>query len=231
MSFNLSEVFYSVQGEGPHTGLPCIFVRFSGCNLRCQWGTSRCDTPYTSWEAETNLVQLADLLTTIERCEATCKDLVITGGEPLLQRELPELCCALKQRNFRLHLETNGTAPIPDEFDIIVCSPKLSDSTPFTSTTATNHERERAKFFDIIDGIDPRVHLKFVIAPHTNMEEVCDVVTRVRCPHERVYLMPEGTTAESIQAHTHAVWQLACRHGFHFSSRLHILTWGNQRGK
>lgn len=231
MKFNLSEVFYSLQGEGPMCGRPRIFVRFSGCNLRCRWGANRCDTPYTSWEPETNLVTAHDLFDAISKCNPSCRELVLTGGEPLLQNGFKELCVELKQRGYRLELETNGTLPAPDQIDLIVCSPKLSDSTPHGDKTAIAHEIERQGFLNALRGDDARLYLKFVVGAKTDPAEIRQVVSQVGVPKGRVYLMPEGLSAEEICERSPLVGELALREGYNFCTRMHLLLWGNARGR
>ncbi len=231
MTFNLSEVFYSIQGEGPYAGLPCVFVRFSGCNLRCQWGENRCDTPYTSWEPEQNLVEMEEILDQIKSKGEGCKDIVITGGEPTLQHDLPKLCETLRQDGYRLHIETNGTGKIPDTIDVIVCSPKLKDSIPSDPKLSKLHEEKRGVSRNLINGEDPRVYLKFVVTESTDISELLSLTEDFCCPPERTYLMPEALTAEDLESHAPYVWSLSLKHGFKYTSRLHIQHWDGERGR
>jgi len=229
MAFNLSEIFYSIQGEGPFIGRPSIFVRFSGCNLRCKWGEHLCDTPYTSWQPETNLVEMPSLLAKIKDC-APCKNIVITGGEPSLQNELGALCAELKKLSYTIDIETNGTKFIPESIDHIVCSPKLSDSTPNGTPQAAPHERERQELAAQISGKNPKLFLKFVVSERTKVDELLSIVESTGTSRDRVYLMPEGLTPEDLIKMSPMVSDLAMRLGFNFSTRLHIILWGNKRG-
>lgn len=231
MLLNLSEIFLSIQGEGPHLGRLVVFVRFSGCNLRCRWGNSLCDTPYTSWEPETNLVEIEQIIERITHTALDCRHVVITGGEPTLQKGLGELCKILKNLGYHIDIETNGTRPVPAEIDTVVCSPKLSDSTPLNTAFENQHKSERMLFMQHISGKDPRLFLKFVISPSTHIQEILEIVESLECPKERVYLMPEGKDAEVLAAAAQSVAELAMLHGFNFSPRLHIMLWGNVRGK
>src|SRR5919106_1011001 len=88
----LAELFYSIQGEGKLSGVPSVFVRASGCNLRCAW----CDTPYASWEPEGDDVPVAEIVRRVQ--EYNCRHVVLTGGEPMIMPDIVELCDALKQR-------------------------------------------------------------------------------------------------------------------------------------
>ncbi|MEI6222061.1 MAG: 7-carboxy-7-deazaguanine synthase QueE [bacterium] len=230
MKYNISEIFHSIQGEGPHIGHPVIFLRLSGCNLRCKWGETLCDTPYTSWNPEQNLLLTEEILTQLEITAPTCKHIVITGGEPTIQPDFKELCVALKANGYNLDLETNGTGLIPDEIDTIVCSPKLSDSIPTGTSFAEIHEKRRTKLHPTIQGNDTRLNLKFVISPRTDIQEVKNILQQLNSPAERTYLMPEGITSEVIRKNSPVVAEMALKNGFNFSTRLHILLWGNKRG-
>src|SRR5438477_10105679 len=84
-SMLISEIFHSLQGEGELTGVPSVFVRTSGCNLRCNW----CDTPYASWNPEGEILSVEQVLTEIARYPA--RHVVLTGGEPMIAKELPAL--------------------------------------------------------------------------------------------------------------------------------------------
>jgi organic radical activating enzyme len=114
--YSLVEIFESLQGEGRNTGRPCVFVRFAGCNLKCPW----CDTSVSRRFS----LSLADLVSEVKSFKA--RSVVLTGGEPSLVEEMPELVAALKKEGFWIAVETNGTSS-PDWFqfvDYVACSPK-----------------------------------------------------------------------------------------------------------
>ncbi|MGC1272056.1 MAG: 7-carboxy-7-deazaguanine synthase QueE, partial [Planctomycetaceae bacterium] len=119
-----SELFHSIQGEGGLAGTPSVFVRTSGCNLRCWF----CDTPYTSWEPERTRRDWRDVLD--EALSIDCRHVVVTGGEPLLQPEVVPLTEALHEAGRHITVETAGTVYLPVAADLISLSPKLSNSTP-----------------------------------------------------------------------------------------------------
>src|SRR5690606_9472705 len=100
----ISEIFYSIQGEGLLTGVPSVFVRTSGCNLRCNW----CDTPYASWKPEGTQMSVDEIVAAIKQHTAA-RHVVLTGGEPMLAKELPELAAALKCDGYHLTIETAAT--------------------------------------------------------------------------------------------------------------------------
>jgi 7-carboxy-7-deazaguanine synthase len=140
----IAEIFYSIQGEGKLVGVPSVFVRTSGCNLRCTW----CDTPYASWHPE-------GIDMTVEQIAAVVAShptpyVVLTGGEPMMFKELPLLIETLKQRDCHITIETAGTLWLPalpvGGIDLASISPKLSNSIPLTregGRFAQAHERQR----------------------------------------------------------------------------------------
>ena len=118
--YKVNEIFFTLQGEGAHSGIPAVFVRFSGCNLRCPW----CDTEfseYTEMTAEQIVAQMKELYDLPNERRKMC---VLTGGEPSLQVDKP-LIDTLHAAGFYICIETNGTRPLPDGIDWITCSPKM----------------------------------------------------------------------------------------------------------
>src|SRR5271170_4241923 len=99
----LAELFYSIQGEGKLVGVPSVFVRASGCNLRCVW----CDTPYASWNPEGSDLSVAEIVEQVQNHKA--KHVVLTGGEPTIMAEFSELCLALKANGHHITVETAAT--------------------------------------------------------------------------------------------------------------------------
>lgn len=115
----INEIFCSIQGEGHFTGTPAVFIRTSGCNLRCAF----CDTRHEEGQAMTveEIVRQASSFAP--------QHAVITGGEPSLQKDLPALVDALHAAGFFVQIETNGTQPLPPSIDWVTCSPKVLDMT------------------------------------------------------------------------------------------------------
>ena len=114
--YRVNEIFYSLQGEGLHVGTPAVFVRFSGCNLRCPF----CDTDFAAFSemtAEAIVARVQELSPSVHTL------VVLTGGEPMLQVDEP-LLAALHSTGKTLCLETNGTLPVPESVDFVTCSPK-----------------------------------------------------------------------------------------------------------
>ena len=122
MRYKINEIFVSIQGEGFHTGLPCIFVRFAGCNLECDF----CDTDHSENEA-LNIAELLQRIVNL-RTVNSINTVVLTGGEPMLQLNVT-LVNLLKNHGFKIHLETNGTIDYSrkeyfNSIDWITVSPK-----------------------------------------------------------------------------------------------------------
>jgi organic radical activating enzyme len=117
--YKVNEIFYTLQGEGAHSGIPAVFVRFSGCNLRCPW----CDTEFTDYRPMTADEIVAQTLDLYDIPNERRKMVVLTGGEPSLQVDTP-LIDALHAAGFYICIETNGTRPLPEGIDWITCSPK-----------------------------------------------------------------------------------------------------------
>lgn len=115
-TYRVNEIFYSLQGEGYHTGYPAVFVRFSGCNLRCPF----CDTDFSTYSAMT----AEEIASAVQHLSADSHVLIIlTGGEPSLQAD-ELLLSTLHSTGKRICMETNGTHPIASGIDWITCSPK-----------------------------------------------------------------------------------------------------------
>ncbi len=117
--YRVNEIFYTLQGEGAHSGIPAVFVRFSGCNLRCPW----CDTDFTDCTEMTAEQIVAEVVELYDIPNERHKMCVLTGGEPSLQVDKP-LIDALHEAGFYIGIETNGTRPFPEGIDWITCSPK-----------------------------------------------------------------------------------------------------------
>jgi 7-carboxy-7-deazaguanine synthase len=224
----ISEIFYSVQGEGMLVGVPSVFVRTSGCNLRCVW----CDTPYTSWSPEGQERSIREILDDVQRYPA--RHVVVTGGEPMIAPEIAGLTEGLAGLGLHITVETAGTVFAPVTCHLMSISPKLANSTPWDregGRWARQHERLRVE-----PGVVMRLmecceyQLKFVVARPEDLAEIRSIVERTGAAQEKVVLMPEGTDAGVLRER--GVWliEIAKREGFRFSPRLHIELYGNRRG-
>lgn len=113
--YKINEIFYSIQGEGRWAGRPAIFIRFSGCNLKCPF----CDTDFKGFEEMGEI----DVLQRVQEVSEGCKFIVFTGGEPTLQLD-ENLTTLLHKWGYYLSMETNGTHKVPGGIDWVTCSPK-----------------------------------------------------------------------------------------------------------
>lgn len=222
----IAEVFHSVQGEGRWAGTPSVFVRTSGCNLRCWF----CDTPYTSWRPEGVERTVGSLLEQIGGYD--CPHVVITGGEPMLVREIAELTRRLRTERHVVTIETAGTVDLDVAADLMSISPKLSNSTPGGSDWAARHDERRHRA-GVIRRLtrDYDYQLKFVIDTPGDIAEVEQYLTEF--PHvtpERVLLMPQGTDVTGLRERLPWIEAEAARRGWGVSPRLHIEWFGNRRG-
>lgn len=221
----IAEIFYSVQGEGSLVGVPSIFVRTSGCNLRCSW----CDTPYTSWNPEGAEMSVEEILDRAAEFNAA-RHVVITGGEPMIAPGIVELSRRFRERGIHITVETAGTVFAPVECDLMSISPKLSNSTPEGAFRA-QHERLRLQP-DVLRRLMAACdyQLKFVIAREGDVEEACAVAAQVSAPASKVILMPEGISAETLDQRGAWIAEICKQQGFRFSPRLHVHLYGNRRG-
>jgi 7-cyano-7-deazaguanosine (preQ0) biosynthesis protein QueE len=222
----VAEVFGpTLQGEGPSLGRRCAFVRLGGCNLDCSW----CDTPYTwDWrryrpERELRRLDTAAVLSAVEAMGVDM--LVVTGGEPLLQaRSLLPLLAGAGERGWRVEVETNGTIAPPPELAARVAafnvSPKLANSGIEEAVRI-----RPAALAALRDG----GRAVFVVTGASDLDEVAALAAAHRL--EPVFVMPEGTTAEVVLERMRDLAGPALERGFHLTPRLHILLWGDQRGR
>lgn len=221
----IAEIFHSIQGEGMLLGTPSVFVRTSGCNLRCTW----CDTPYTSWQPEGEERGIQSIAEEVERYGAS--HVVVTGGEPMLAPEIDQLTHRLKQH---VTIETAGTVDAHVRCDLMSISPKLANSTPRAregGRWAAQHDRLRYQPEILKRLIQLYPHqLKFVIADPKDLTEVHAMVETIGASKSRVVLMPEGVDAAVLAERSRWLVELCKREGYRFSPRLHIDLWGNLRG-
>jgi 7-carboxy-7-deazaguanine synthase len=226
----VSEIFHSIQGEGLLTGIPSIFIRTSGCNLRCHW----CDTPYASWKPEGPEMSIEEILKKLT--EWNCDHVVLTGGEPMIAPDLPELATALKKQKKHITIETAGTVlPNGIPCDLASISPKLSNSTPPPERDpawAKKHEATRLQPKVISEWVRKYpFQLKFVVSSELDLAEIKDLLSRLPpVPLHQILLMPEGIDVETLATRSPWLVEICKREGFRFCPRLHIELFGHTRG-
>jgi 7-carboxy-7-deazaguanine synthase len=227
----ISEIFHSLQGEGELTGVPSVFVRLSGCNLRCNW----CDTPYASWHPEGQTRSLDEIVADVAAYPA--QHVVLTGGEPMIAKEIHALAAAFRKLGRHITIETAATVP-PEGIacDLASLSPKLSTSAPDERLPAAWRERHEATRWQ------PEVvrawiaaypfQLKFVVGTSADVDEVEGMLRELGgdIPRAKVLLMPEGTALETLRGRAGWLAELCKLRGFRYAHRLHIELYGNKRG-
>lgn len=228
----LSEVFGpTLQGEGPHTGRRCYFVRLGQCNLHCSW----CDTPYT-WDHRRYDVDAECPPTPVDQVHHRLADLgatrastvVLSGGEPLIHHHRLQ---ALLTPAHQWHVETNGTIPPPDWWPVAVAHTTVS---PKVAQTDDPHgKRIKPKVLNAWAAMGSRVAFKFVVRAtwsHPDLARVDNLVDALGLDPWQVWVMPEGTTPEAVLAGTRLLAQPVIDRGYNLTTRLHTLIWHDERG-
>jgi len=226
----VNEVFGpTFQGEGPTMGQRCLFVRLGRCDLACAW----CDTPYTwDWKGRNGVaydpaVELSRL--PVDEVMAQCRHaqvprVVITGGEPLLQRSsVSELVHRLDAVGIAVEIETNGRhAALSTQVDVQYnVSPKLASS----GESADRRLRPGA----LTSLLAATSTFKFVCGSVEDLDEVAVLTEQVGIPNHRIWISPLGTTTTEILAVHQSLADPVCERGWNMTSRLHVLCWGDER--
>jgi len=209
-------------------GVPSVFLRTSGCNLRCTW----CDTPYTSWKPEGDDLPLDAILADVRGRGSG--HVVVTGGEPMIQQEIVQLTQRLKDLDLHITIETAGTVYQPVTCDLMSISPKLANSTPTLREDgrwAAPHDRLRYQPAVLRQLLaEYRYQLKFVVSDPGDLAEIETILKETAADRSRVVLMPEGTSTKVLSERARWLVDICKREGFRYGPRLHIDIYGNQRG-
>jgi 7-carboxy-7-deazaguanine synthase len=237
----INELFYSIQGEGKLAGMPSVFVRTSGCNLRCWF----CDSYHTSWEPTHAWMTLDDIVDDVQSYKQV-SHVVITGGEPMIHDEIEPLVERLADAGYHITVETNGTVDREIPIDLASISPKLASSTPTPEQDpkgdgewAERHEDRRIDI-DALASLVTRYEsqLKFVVTDEADRDlaEVDDLVADVRAtdapvPDSDVLLMPEGMTSDRLAETRERTAELAMERGYQYTPRLHVDIWEDAPGR
>jgi 7-carboxy-7-deazaguanine synthase len=228
-TLQVSEIFYSLQGEGIDVGKPAVFMRTALCNLSCVW----CDTKYTwdwshyDYNSEVSEMTIAEIQEQISRFGT--KHCVITGGEPLMQQmKLIPLLSDLKNKDYFVEVETNGTILPSDMVERFVdrwnVSPKLQNS-------SISKQRREVKGCLEYFSSNSKAYIKFVICKHSDMTEVKTLIGKYKLESQKIILMPEGNSAEDIMEKSKWLAEICLENGYRLSVRLHTLIWSGIRGK
>lgn len=227
-------IFFSLQGEGLNIGVPAIFIRLHMCNLECQFkGGSRCDAWYT-WDKSSSEYNTESKVYTYEQVyeeinKYDCNLIVITGGEPLIQqRNILEFMSFLKTKGrdeYLFEIETNGTIAPYREFNKhcirFNCSLKLSNSGNSLSRSIREVAIKEILSFDSI--------FKFVATDKEDIKEILDLVNKFGIHHNRVLIMPEGVTTETLSERMRNLSEYCKQYGWRLAPRLQFYIWGDTR--
>ncbi|MEO0238620.1 MAG: 7-carboxy-7-deazaguanine synthase QueE [candidate division WOR-3 bacterium] len=228
MKIVISEIFKSIQGEGPNIGTPSVFVRVGGCNLRCTF----CDTAYASFPENSGswlTLDIDEVTKKIHEVRGNVYNLVITGGEPLLQQKaLRELIGRVQSFFPSIEIETNGTI-LPLE---LIEIPNISYNVSVKLSNSGVKEGERI----ISDSLEffsnyEKAYFKFVIDGENDMEEVLQIVKKYYIAPQRIFLMPLSNSSSQLEEKALKVVDLCLKYGFRYSDRLHYRLFGGERGK
>jgi 7-carboxy-7-deazaguanine synthase len=210
MKLVVTEIFYSLQGEGPFIGLPSVFIRLGGCiDPLCPW----CDTEY-AWH---EFVEMGTDKILVEVNRYACKDVVITGGEPFLQWELglKDLHCELVENGYRIFYETSGKVDIPGLEDAtIIMSPKNIEG----------------QWYLPLKNIGNAHYFKFVADDAAALGEIDRFVKDHAITKERVFIMPQGKTSAEQLKRMKTIFSFCRENGYRMSPRLHVLIFDDKRG-
>jgi 7-carboxy-7-deazaguanine synthase len=237
--FPINELFYSLQGEGKLTGTPSVFIRTSGCNLRCWF----CDSYHTSWEPTHATMGLDEIVEEVQS-HGDADHVVLTGGEPLIHDSAVTLLERLDDLGYHTTVETNGTIYRDAPIDLASISPKLASSTPTAERDpkgegewAERHEERRLDYEALAALVDEYdTQLKFVVTGPGDMSEIEELVAELRevasgpVGDSDILLMPEGMTRDELDRHRGEVAELAMEYGYRYTTRLHVDLWNDAPG-
>ena len=218
LTLRISELFLSLQGEGPSAGTPAHFLRLQGCDVGCHW----CDSKYT-WDPhrgqEMSAAGAFQALTEL----GSAPLLVVTGGEPLEHPGIAELLKLALTRWTRVEVETSGVLPPPlhDTRLYYNVSSKLPSATPRWLETWQH---------TVTWIVEPNATFKIVVGDARDVEDAVRLIQEHTIPRDRVMLMPEGMTDEVIRDRARLLAEICKQEGLRLSPRLHVWMWGARRG-
>ncbi|MFP3870041.1 MAG: radical SAM protein [Syntrophobacteria bacterium] len=214
MGLKVSEIFYSIQGESSYAGYPCVFIRLTGCNLRCSF----CDTQYAYEEGQQlEIGKIVDLVS-LYRCALV----EVTGGEPLIQEETPFLISRLLEQGYRVLMETNGSQDISKVDNRCV---KIVDiKCPSSGESSRNDLGNLSRLTD-------RDEVKFVIGGREDYEFAREILDFMRQVHSRNNSVHFSPVLEKTEPRILAEWILEDHLQVRLHLQLHKMIWGpGQRG-
>lgn len=208
MALKVNEIFYSIQGESTRAGEPCVFIRLSGCNLRCSY----CDTTYAYEEGF--LMDLAEIVTKVKGFN--CSLVEVTGGEPLLQGEAPDLITKLIGQGYKLLLETNGSKDIStvDKRCVKIMDIKCPSS-----------GMEQKNNLENLHRLNQGDEVKFIIAGRVDYEYAVDIVSRIPEEEKRGVHILFSPCFGRIEARELSEWILKDKLNVRLNLQLHKYIW------
>ncbi len=241
----------TIQGEGKLSGVPSLFIRLSGCNLRCVWDMkngkqSMCDTPHAAFDTiNSTMWNISDIVATVKNNLGNIRHIVITGGEPMRQsKTLTTLCRHLKNElNIHITLETNGTLfdkELAEWIDLFSISPKLSNTNPTPEKLSNynlsdsdifkSHNKKRINinglqaYIDFCNTHNKPLQFKFVVNKRDEDKEIkSDFLNKLTgWKSDDILIMPLGATKEELNIFTPIALEIAISNGWRFSPRMHI---------
>ncbi len=214
MTLLINEIFYSIQGESSYAGRPCVFVRLTGCNLRCSY----CDTRYAYEEGEEmEIDQIVEIVSSYE-----CPLVEVTGGEPLIQKETPYLVQRLLEKDFQVLIETNGSQDI-SQIDNR-CVRIVDIKCPLSGEMNQNDLRN-------LDRLTDNDEVKFVIGGREDYDFAKEILKHINLPPLRITRIHFSPILEKIEPKVLAKWILDDHLNVRLHLQLHKIIWGlNQRG-
>lgn len=223
----ICEIFQSLQGEGLLTGAASVFIRTSGCNLACRF----CDTRYASTEAQGEFYSVFGILSEIERRKFSADHVVITGGEPMIQPDVVDLCEQLKNRGYHITIETAGTVHRELVCDLMSISPKLKNSIP-DGPRGVQHDQLRFQPEVLQKLIDQYTYqVKFVVHAPEDLPEIDRFCAQFEnLDRNRVLYMPQGQTRDELEAVEAWLIPWSEAANARFCPRKHIEWFGPGRG-
>ncbi|MCD4832044.1 MAG: 7-carboxy-7-deazaguanine synthase QueE [Anaerohalosphaeraceae bacterium] len=227
MTIRVNEIFYSLQGEGSLAGVPSVFIRLAGCRLRCKW----CDTKY-AWDANSGTDYTIEQIVA-ETANYPSDFVVITGGEPMENPNLPAICDNLRQSEKHITIETAGIDYLPElPIDLMSISPKLANSIPEESAAAETHKNNRIDT-DVLKKLiaEYPYQLKFVIESESDIAEIREILEKLgEVEPSVVMLMAAAAGRAEYLEKAPMVAELCKKEGFCFSPRLQTVLWDNKAG-
>lgn len=210
----VSEIFFSIQGESTYAGLPCVFIRLAGCNLKCRW----CDTTYAQPSDAGEELSIDQIIKEVKKFK--CRLIEITGGEPLLQKETPEFSNRLLKLGYEVLIETNGSVNLEP---VNTKAIKIVDVKCPSSGHDGSFLMKNLKYITLQDEI------KFVIADRKDYEFARDFLEK--CIKDKTTKMLFAPVYPQMSSQELANWILKDRLRVRFQPQMHKFIWGEEKGR